>query len=234
MTPKKWSLHSRWKPPFSFHLVLVRLTPEVTANCEQGVKNLFDVIVKHAGDKVSVSSEQVGSASVTTLHLPSGVPYSPTVVRAGDVLLLASSDRLRGVVWRCCKARARYRSFLDPRLVEALAQQLPAPPEDSLVFFDGKQLFGSLKNVGQFIRDQKGDDPKAERLASMMDKIMAEVSIVDYAVTSESTDGQRNCKSSLVKMAADADSTALERSKAGSRLSIGSIWFRRMRFRIRL
>lgn len=210
---KEMVFAQQMESPFSFHLALVRLTPEVTASCEQGVKNLFDVIVKHAGDKVSVSSEQVGTASVTTLHLPSGVPYSPTVVRAGDVLLLSSSDRLARRSLAMLQGSGEVSKFSDPRLVEAL-KQLPVP-EDSLVFFDGRQLFGSLKNVGQFIRDQKGDDPKAERLASMMDKIMAEVSIVDYAVTSESTDGQRNCKSSLVKMAADADSTALASALEG-------------------
>ena len=140
--------------PFNYHLVLVRLTPEVTASCEQGVKNLFDVIVKHAGDKVSVSSEQVGTATVTTLHLPPGPPpYSPTMVRVGDVLLFASSDRLARRSLAMLQGSGEASKFSDPRLQEAL-KQLPTP-EDSLVFFDARQLFSQIRSIGQFIRDQK-------------------------------------------------------------------------------
>ena len=68
----------------------------------------------------------------------------------------------------------------------------------------------------------------------MMEKIVDEVSILDYVVASEFTEGQKNCKTSLIKMMADADSKALACAvEGGSRSSIGSGWFRRMRFRIR-
>jgi hypothetical protein len=199
--------------PFNYHLVLVRLTPEVTAGCEQGVKNLYDVIVQHAGDKVSVSSEQIGTAAMTTLHLPPGAPYSPTIVRAGDVLLFASSDSLARRSLAMLQGSGEPSKFSDPRLMEAL-KKLPEP-EDALVFFDGRQLFSRIRSIGQFIRDQKSGDPKADRAASMMEKIVDEVSILDYAVTSESTDGQKNCKTSLLKMMADADSKALASAVEG-------------------
>jgi hypothetical protein len=193
---------------FNIHLVLARLTPEAATNCEQGVKNLFDVIVKHAGDKVSVSSEQVGAATMTTLHFPPGPPpYSPTIARVGDVLLFASSERLARRSLAMLQGSGEASKFSDPRLVEAL-KQLPAP-EDALVFFDARQMFSQVRDIGKFIRDQKPGDAKAERASSMMEKIVDEASILDYVVAAEFTEGQKNCKTSLIKMMADADSKAL-------------------------
>jgi hypothetical protein len=193
--------------PFSVHLLLLRLTPEVAVNCEQCVKNLFDVAVKHAGDKVSVASEQVGTTTVTTLHLPPGVPYSPTIARVGDVLLFASSDAMARRSLAMLQGSGEASKFSDPRLVQAL-KQLPEP-EDALVFFDGRQLFSKLHGIGQFIREQSHGDAKADRAATMMEQIVDEVSILDYTVVSASTDGQKNCKTSLIKMMPDADSKAL-------------------------
>jgi hypothetical protein len=193
--------------PLNFQLVLMRLTPELTANYEQGVKNLFDVVAKHAGDNVSVTSEQVGTASVTTLHLPKGVPHTPTVIRAGDVFMFASSDKLARRSLAMLQGSGEPSKFSDPRLVEAL-KQLPAP-EDSLVFFDGRQMFSGMRGIGQFIRDQSHGEPKAERAATMMEKVVDEAAILDYSVVSETTDGQKNDKSTLIKMMPDADSKAL-------------------------
>ena len=193
--------------PFNVHLVLARLTPEVAANCEQGVKNLFDLAVKHAGDKISITSEQVGTTTLTTLHSPPGTPYSPTIARVDDVLLFASSDNLARRSLAMLQGSGEPSKFADPRLAAAL-KQLPEP-EDTLVFFDGRQLFSQFGNIGQFIRDKSNGDPKAERAATMMQKIVDEVSILDYVVASESTDGQKNCKTSLIKMLPDADSKAV-------------------------
>jgi hypothetical protein len=193
--------------PFNVHLLLLRLTPEVSANCEQGVKNLFDVVVKHAGDKVSVASEQVGTAAVTTLHLPPGAPYSPTIARVGDVLLFASSEGLARRSLAMLQGSGEASKFSDPRLAEAL-KQLPEP-EDALVFVDGRQMFSKIHGIGQFIREQSHGDAKADRAATMMEKIVDELSILDYTVVSESTEGHKNCKTSLIKMMPDADAKAL-------------------------
>jgi hypothetical protein len=193
--------------PFNYHLVLMRLTPEVAANCEQGVKNIFDVVVKHAGDKVSVGSEQVGAATMTTLHMPPGAPYSPTIVRVGDVILFASSDRLARHSLTMLQGSGEASKFSDPRLAEAL-KQLPKP-EDALVFFDARQMFSQIRSIGQFVRDQKPGDPQAERASSLMEKVVDEATILDYLVASKSTDGFKNCKTALLKMMPDADSKAL-------------------------
>jgi hypothetical protein len=199
--------------PFNYHLVLIRLTPDVTANCEQAVKNLFDVAVKHAPDKVSVTSEQVGTATITTLHPPKGMPYSPTVVRLGDVVLFASSDGLARRSLAMLQGSGEPSKFADPRLIEAL-KQLPAP-EDRLFFFDARQMFSRIRGIGQFIRDKSHDEPKADRAATMMEKVVDEASILDYMVASESTDGQKNEKSTLIKMMPEADSKALATAVEG-------------------
>src|SRR5262249_21396802 len=152
------------------------------ANYEQGIKNLFDVLVKHAGDKVSVSSEQVGSTTLTTLHLPKDTPYSPSVACADDVLLIASSDSLARRSLAMLQGSGDPSKFSDPRLAEAL-KQLPKP-DDALVFVDGRQLFSQIHDIGQFVRDHAHDDAKAGRVATIMEKVSDEVAILDYVVTS--------------------------------------------------
>ena len=132
----------------------------------------------------------------------------------------------------CSKAPAKCRSSPIRDLVEGL-KQLPAP-DDSLVFFDGRQMFSAMHDIGKFIRGESHGDPKAERAAAMMDKILDEVSILDYTIATEYTDGQKNGKTTLIKMMPDASTSALAAAvHPASRSSTGNGLSPPTRFRIR-
>ena len=79
-------------------------------------------------------------------HSPQ-IPFRPTVIRSGDVLLVCSSEDLARRSLSMLKGGAGESKFDDPRLKEALSR-LPEP-EDSLVFYDGKLQFAQLRWTGR-------------------------------------------------------------------------------------
>ena len=189
--------------PVNHHLLLMRLTPEAAADCEQGAKNLFALIQQRSEGKLTTHTEPQGAAEITTLRFPEKVPFHPAVARIDDVLLISSSEGLLRHSLAMLQGSGDPSKFDDPRLAEAL-RQLPEP-EDSLVFFDGRQMFSQLRGIGQFIRDESHGDPKAARVAGLMEKVFGELSALDYTVTAEYTDGARNCSTTLIKMMPSAD-----------------------------
>lgn len=183
------------EPPFTQHLVLIRLTPKDAADCETGLKNLMGLIEKHSGGKVPVLTTTENSVEMTTLGVPSEVPMRPTFARIDDVLLISSSENLARRSLAMLQGSGEPSKFDDKRLLEAL-EQLPEP-EDALVFFDGRQLFSQLRKIGQFIRTQGQGKEKAEQVAGLLEEVIDELSVLDYEVTSEYTDGYRNCVMSI-------------------------------------
>jgi hypothetical protein len=149
--------------PFNHHLVLARLTPEAASSCEASLKNLFAVIQRLTHGGVLVHTEQQGSVAMTTLGLPKEVPFHPTIARAGDVLLISTTEPVARRSLAMLLGTGGDSKFDDPRLQEALTH-LPEP-EDSLVFFDGRQLFTQLRGIGSFIQEASRGDPGAARVA---------------------------------------------------------------------
>lgn len=175
--------------PTAQHLVLVRLGPKA-AGWEEGIKNLFALAEKYSEGELKVQAAKEGDATITTLALPKEVPFRPTVVRIGDVLLLASSEDVARRSLGMLVGGEGPSKFDDPRLKDALSR-LPEP-EDSLVFYDGKQQFTQLREMGKFIRQMGAGNPDAERAASLVELVFDEISVPDYEVTVEYTEGNHN------------------------------------------
>jgi hypothetical protein len=77
--------------------------------------------------------------------------------------------------------------FADPRFAQAFAS-LPTP-EDALILFDGAAMAAGMGDIGQFIRREAPHDQGALRAAELVDRLIDEVSVFDFELTSESTDG---------------------------------------------
>jgi hypothetical protein len=196
------------RPPASQHLVLLRMTPEAAASNAQGIKNVFQLIEKATKGAVSVETHSEGDVDVTVLALPPEAPYRPAVAAVGDVLLVSTSEDFARESLKMLTGAERGKSkFDDPRLKEALSH-LP-PPEDNLVFFDGATLHRQLRGLGEFIRQASGGDPNAGRAANLVERIIDELLVFDYEVTSETTEGHRNCSASYGKLVADAEGKLL-------------------------
>jgi hypothetical protein len=199
----------RMEFPATHHLVLLRLTPEAAAANEQGLKNLFGVAEKYAGGAVTVQAGKEGDATVTTLALPPGVPFRPTVIRIGDVFLFSSSEQLARQSLGMLLGGGGPSKFHDPRLAKALGR-LPEP-EDCLMFYDGRTQFNQLRQIGPFIRQKSGGDPTAARIADVVDTVIDEVAALDYEVTVEYTEGNQNRSAAYGKLVPNAQNKYIMR-----------------------
>lgn len=193
--------------PLSQHLVLARLTPKAAAETQQGIKNLFELVEKHSAGQVPVESSTEGDAVVVTLAVPRPVPFQPTVIRHGDVLLLSTSKELARKSFNMLVRGDGKSKFDDPRLAQALAQ-LPKP-EDGLTFYDMGQQMSQLRGIVDFIRAAGQNDRKAERVAALFEKVVDEVAILDYEVTVEYTEGNLNRGAVYGKLAPGAENKTL-------------------------
>ena len=180
------------------HLVLMRVTPQAAASCAEAVKNLFDLVEKYSEGKLPVCSMHEGDTTVTTLMLPPPVPFRPTVARLGDVLLLSTSEEVTRRSLAMLAGAGGESKFDDPRLQDALAR-LPEP-EDSLVFYDGRLQFSQMKGIAEFIRQIAQGEPEAERVAGLIELLFDEISIPDYEVTVEYTEGNLNRTASFGRL----------------------------------
>ena len=78
-------------------------------------------------------------------------------------------------------------------------QRLPEA-EDSLVFYDGKLHFSQMRKLVDFIRQAGQNDPKAGRIADILESVFDEVSIIDCQVTVEYTEGNLNRSASFGRL----------------------------------
>jgi len=184
--------------PSSQHLVVVRLTPEAAAGCEEGIKNLMGLVEEYSDGQVAVETAEEGDAVLTTLGVPPGVPFRPTMARLDDVLLLSTSAQLARASLKMLSGGEGECKFDDPRLQEALSR-LPEP-EDSLVFYDAKRQFNELRELGAFVREKGAGDPNADRAAKFVEMLCDELAVLDYEVTVEYTEGNHNRKATYGKV----------------------------------
>ena len=80
--------------------------------------------------------------------------------------------------------------FDDPRLATAL-EKLP-PAEDALVFYDGRTQFATFSKLGSAILEAEPNDPNVQRAVEILDIVMEHVSVIDYEVTVQYTEGNLN------------------------------------------
>ncbi len=184
------ALSDEMKVPVSQHLLALRLTPEAAAGMQKGIKNLFGLVEKYSEGKVPVESSTEGAAMIVALAVPPHVPFQPTVICIGDVLLVSSSrDMAREGLKRLVQGGGPSK-FDDPRLQEAL-RRLPQP-EDSLVFYDCRLQFTQMRGLVDFLRTAGQGDPNAARVAGLMEVVFEEAAILDYEITVEYTEGNLN------------------------------------------
>ncbi|MHC4401120.1 MAG: hypothetical protein ACYTG0_15700 [Planctomycetota bacterium] len=194
--------------PGIHHLVVLRFAEEGSAaSTEQGVKNLLGLVEKYTNGAVPVRTSEKGGAVVTTLVIPPPIPFQPTLIRIGDVLLFSTSHQLAQRSLDMLTGGEGPSKFDDPRIQEALSH-LPEP-EDAVMFYDGKLQFSELRAMGNFIRAVSGGDADAERVAGLLEWIFDEAAILDYEVTVEYTEGNQNRSAAYGKVVPEAEGKLL-------------------------
>ncbi len=193
--------------PFNQQLVAMRLSDEEAANCQRGMTEVFELASKWSDGKVRVETTEVGDATVTTLRLPKESPFQPGVARAGDVILFGTGHELLRASVDQLQSDTGMSKFDDPRFKEAM-EHLPEA-EDAVTFFDGRRLWENMEGIGEFIREKAPDNEKALRVATLMDRIVKEVAILDYEVNVEYTEDGQNRSVALGKLAEGFESKLL-------------------------
>ncbi|HEY2827101.1 MAG TPA: hypothetical protein VGJ04_05825 [Pirellulales bacterium] len=205
----------RMEGPFNQVVWAVRLNPEDAVDFERGVAQTFELLSRWSDGKLPVDHPEVSGATFTTLALAKESPIHPAVARVNDIVLISTSDdMLRHSVEDLQNGSAKSK-FDDPRLQAALAQL--HKPDDSLVFFDGQALFNGLHGVGDFIRAHAKNDAKALRMAGVMDRVLDETAILDFAVTVQFTEPGHNHSMSLIKMADGYETKLLGQALANNK-----------------
>ena len=200
--------------PFNHHLVLLRLTDKDTEACEAAYRNLLGMLEGYSHGEASLQIEKQGDVEITTIGgLPKQMPFSPALARVDDVLLFSSSESILRNSLAMLQGGGGKSKFDDPRLIEALTK-LPKP-EDSLVFFDGQMLFEKLGKIGDFIRQESHGDQEAEQVAQVVELMIDECAIIDYAVAVEYTEGYRNCSVDMSKMLPGSGEKLLAKAVSG-------------------
>ena len=175
--------------PTSQHLVALHLTDESAVGVEQGMTNLFRKLEQLGENQVRVEQSQKDDAFVTCLHLPPQVPLNPTIIRMGEFVLFSTSRDMAMRSLHMLSDGAEPSKFDDPRVQQALAR-LPEP-EDSLVFYDGKLQMEQMRGLSEFIRQNAGSGD-AEQVVRLIESLLDEVSILDFEITVEYTEGNQN------------------------------------------
>ena len=207
------AIAQKFSGPFNHTLVIMKLSGSGAEQLEAASKNLFGLVEKYSGGDVPAVTETEGKATVYTLgNLPQDLPLSPVLARLDDVFIFCTSPEMLSESLELLQSGSGQSKFDDPRFLEVL-EQLPEA-EDSVTIFDGQQLFGSLHQIGGFIREQgrNGSPQKQEemeRIASLVELLIDELSVPDYEVTVEYTEGNRNRSATLGRYVEGAEDTLL-------------------------
>lgn len=193
--------------PFGHTVMAFKLTEEDAKDFRQGVGNLFEVFQKWSDGKVTTEMADEADAQMTKLVLPKEVPYQPVAASVGDLFVVCTSPELLERCLAQLKDEDAETKFDDERLVAAL-KELPEP-EDVLTFFDARQMFKSMRGLGDFIREQKPGDENAEKGAKVIEDIINEVAIIDYEVNIEYTEEGQNRTVAYGEWAEGFDDTLL-------------------------
>ena len=180
--------------PSNHHLFLFRLPSDGAEQLESAAKGLMALVEKYSEGKIAVYSYPLVDAEVSALTLPDEFPFSPVVARLDDVFVLSSSRPFLEESLRLLQDGTGESMFDNPRLKQVLATMPEA--EDAVAIFEGAKMFSEMRGLGEFIRqkvnEENGDDPKAERVATLLELLFDELSVPDYEVTVEYTEGYRN------------------------------------------
>lgn len=202
--------------PSNQSLVAMRLPAGSAEKVEASFVNLLKLIEKYSEGKVPLETSQYRDIQFTFLKLPPEANFQPSLARIDNVVVFSTTNTLLTDALKALEDKNTVSKFEDPRLVEAL-KHLPTP-EDSLTFFDAEALFTKLRAIPGFIRQHanKGNhDEKFARFTQIFDLVMDEVSVIDYEVAVETTDGHENRSDSLGQYSEGAENTLIGKLALG-------------------
>lgn len=209
------------KFPTSQHLVLIKSTEKASADAVEGIENLFRMAEKYAGGPIAVQKTATGGVTRVSLRItppgnaPFDFPFQPTAAALGDVLVITSNAALADQSIAQMSSGGGPSKFDDQRLKDALAK-LPEA-EDAIIFYDGRTQFQQLSGLTEFIRNVSGGDPEAARIADVIEAVLDEMSVLDFEVTVEYTEGYQNRTASYGRLIPGTSDKVLAKALASNK-----------------
>lgn len=199
----------RMEAPTSVHLLLVRIPDGGAESLRKGVENLFTLASNATQGRLPLEQETVAGVELKYLQMPAEVPvrFQPAVGVKDDIFVFTTSLDFARSGLESLGSSSSNSKFKDARIVEALTH-LPAA-EDSIVVFDGKQLFSQLQQIPQFIDRSSNGNPEAARVSALMSELMTQANAFDYEVTVEYTDGFQQRTATYGRLNERADQTVI-------------------------
>ncbi|MCA9034951.1 MAG: hypothetical protein KDA91_07475 [Planctomycetaceae bacterium] len=195
MDVQEFLFAQRMNIPTSQQLVLARIPDGGAASLKQGIQNLLDLAVQASKGKLTVTTETLGGVEVSVLNLPPQVPLQLIVGASDDLFVFSTSRDFAKSGLELLQNPDSISAFDNERCREAL-EHLPEA-EDTLVFYDGRQMMQQMSQFGSFIRNTAGGNEKANQVAAMVEQLIYEMDGVDYEVTVEYTEGFQNRSASF-------------------------------------
>lgn len=197
--------------PTALHLVMVRIPDGGAETLRQAIENLFALASSATDGKLPMAVENISGVEMKFLQLPAELPitFQPAIGVQGDVLVFTTSLNFARSGLDLLANPSIESKFDDPRIVDAF-KQLPAP-EDTVVFFDGKQLFEQLHQIPEFIVRMSQGQADAKRVAELFTECVNQCSVIDHEISVQYTEGFHQCTATFGQLSENPQSTVLGR-----------------------
>ncbi len=197
--------------PTALHLVMVRIPDGGAESLRQAVENLLTLASSATNGKLPMATENVSGVEMKFLQLPAETPviFQPAVGVRGDVFVFTTSLEFAKTGLDLLANPSAESKFDDPRVIAAL-KQLPEP-EDSLVFFDGKQMFQQLHQIPEFVVRISQGQENAVRAMGFMTEVINQSSVIDHEISVQYTEGFQQRTASFGQLTGDLRDKAVGR-----------------------
>lgn len=159
---------------------------------------------------LSVVEEKLHGGTFARL-LVSGYPGGSivSVGHRGDLIVMSfTGDKLVKDCMDLLKGEAEKTSLIDSKRFKTAIDDMHEA-EDTVVFFDIGKMFGAINGMVKTVKDMEKNDAEAQQAMGIVTRLIDDLSIIDYMVAVEWTDGYRTMGESLTTLVDGAKSRPL-------------------------
>jgi len=160
-----------------------------------------------SGSPLSVVEEKLHGGTFARL-LVSGYPGGSivSVGYRGDLVVISfTGDKLVKDCMDLLKGEAEKTSLIESKRFKTAIDELH-DAEDAVVFFDIGKMFGAINGMVKTVKDMEKNDAEAQTAMNVVTKLIDDLSMIDYMVAVEWTEGYRTMGESLTTLVDSAKS----------------------------
>ena len=203
---------SRMGTPMPEYLLLVRYENDAKAakNGEAFIAVLKEIETVAGGENGAFASDEqkAHGATIKSLSVKNAPFLNLRVAVRGSVVAVAIDQKLLDESLALLAGEGEKKGLTQSERYTQVMAKLP-PAEDAVVFFDVKALIEGMRGIMKFVGEQAQQDEHAKVALGVVNKVLDEVSILDYMATTAHTEGYKQLDESIVALAPDASKSRL-------------------------